>query len=290
MALRRRCLVRIVYFCLFTVTFTIITEKSSTSYLFQEVELWKFFNGCVQGYFMPGFLQQFKPSLWSTVAVVLAVVLFLKLGFWQLSRAEEKDNRFSLLEHYAQEPPVTIPESLVALDDYLYRRIEVDGYFDPNKSIFLDNKIYQGIAGYHVLTPLRLANSSIYIVVNRGWVAGGNDRSILPDIDTPNGLVHLVGIVISPSVKAFSLSNDNFTGNVWQNFDLDSYQNITKLNFQPILLLQQNDVVNDGLIRQWETPDSGSSRNTGYAFQWFSFAALAFILYIVLNVKRKNNT
>jgi len=86
------------------------------------------------------------------------------------------------------------------------------------------------------------------------------------------------------------LSNDNFTGNVWQNFDLDNYQNITKLNFQPILLLQQNDVVDDGLIRQWETPNSGSSRNTGYAFQWFSFAALAFILYIVLNVKRKNNT
>lgn len=238
---------------------------------------------------MPGFLQQFRPSLWSTVVTILAIVLFSKLGFWQLSRAEEKENRFSLLERYAQEPPITIPESLVTLNDYLYRRVEINGYFDSQQSIFLDNKIYRGAAGYHVLTPLRLANSSIYVVVNRGWIIGGNDRSVLPDIYTPGELVHLVGIAVSPSAKALSLSDDNFTGNVWQNFDLDSYQNMTGFTFQPFLLLQQNDVANDGLIRQWENPDSGASKNTGYAFQWFSFATLAFIIYIVSNVKRKSS-
>lgn len=238
---------------------------------------------------MPSFLQQFKPPLWSTVVTILAIALFIKLGFWQLSRAAEKDNRFALLEHYAQEPPVTIPESIVKLSDYLYRRIEVNGYFDAKQSIYLDNKIYQGVAGYHVLTPLRLANSSIYVVVNRGWIAGGNDRSVLPAVHTPDGLVHLVGIVASPSIKTFTLSDENFSGKVWQNFDLNSYQNITKFTFQPFLLLQQNDVTNDSLIRQWENSDSGSSKNTGYAFQWFSFAVLAFIIYIVLNVKRKSN-
>lgn len=238
---------------------------------------------------MPGFLQQFRPSLWSTIVTLLAILLFLKLGFWQLSRAEEKDNRFSLLERYAQQPPVTIPSSLVKLDDYLYRRVEVDGYFVPEQSILLDNKIYQGVAGYHVLTPLRLVDSSVYIIVNRGWVAGGNDRSILPDIYTPNELIHLVGIVASPSIKALSLSDNNVAGKVWQNFDLGRYRDMTNFALQPLLLLQQNNVVDDNLIREWETPDSGSARNTGYAFQWFSFAVLAFILYLVLNVKRKNN-
>lgn len=238
---------------------------------------------------MPGFLQQFKPSLWSTIVTIFAIAVFLKLGFWQLSRAEEKDNRFSLIEYYAQQPPVIIPESLVKLSDYLYRRVEVDGYFDSERSIFLDNKIHQGIAGYHVLTPLRLANSSIDILVNRGWVAVGNDRSVLPNIRTPKGLVHILGIVVSPSIKTLSLSDDDIKGNVWQNFDLDTYQGMTGLTLQPLLLLQQNDVTDDGLIRQWGNPDSGSSRNTGYALQWFSFAAMTFIIYIVLNVKRKSN-
>ncbi len=234
------------------------------------------------------FKQQFRPALWSTVVTILAIILFSKLGFWQLSRAEEKEARFTLLEHYAQQPPVTIPESLTKLDDYLYRRMEVRGYFEAEHTIFLDNKTYQGAVGYHVLTPLRQTNNTTYVLVNRGWVPGGNDRSLLPDIYTPDGLVYLTGVVVSPSIKTLSLSDKQFTGKVWQSFSLDSYQNLTKLTFHPFLLLQQNETEGDGLVRQWEKPDSGSSKNIGYAFQWFSLAVMTLIIYIVLNVKRKS--
>ncbi len=230
---------------------------------------------------------QFKPALWSTIVVLLMTALFLRLGFWQLSRAEEKDIQFTLLEHYAQQPPVTVPASFVELDDYLYRQVEVRGYFDSEYTIFLDNKLYQGIAGYHVLTPMRLANSKMYVLVNRGWVPGGHDRSQLPDIRTPVDQIILTGIVISPSVKALMLSDEQVAGKVWQNFDLDSYQRMTGLTFQPLLLLQQDNAVDDGLVRQWEKPDSGASKNIGYAFQWFSLAVVTLIIYLVLNVKRK---
>lgn len=234
------------------------------------------------------FKQQFRPPLWSTIVAILAIALFLKLGFWQLSRAEEKEAGFTLLEYYAQQPPVTLPEAPVKLDNYLYHRVEVHGYFEAERTIFLDNKTYQGVAGYYVLTPLRQANSTVYVLVNRGWVSVGNNRALLPDIHTPDGLVHLIGVVMPPSIRTLSLSDKQFTDKVWQNFSLDSYQNLTGLSFQPFLLLQQNETQGDGLIRQWEKPDSGSSRNMGYAFQWFSLAAMTLIIYIVLNVKRKN--
>lgn len=234
------------------------------------------------------FKQQFKPALWSTAVTILAIALFLKLGFWQLSRAEEKEASFALLERYAQQPPVTVPEPLIKLDDYLYRRVEVHGYFEAEHTIFLDNKTHQGVVGYYVLTPLRQVNSTTYVLVNRGWVSGGNDRSLLPDIYTPDGLVYLTGVVVSPSIRTLSLSDKQFTGKVWQSFSLDSYQNLTELTFQPFLLLQQNETQGDGLIRQWEKPDSGSSKNIGYAFQWFSLAVMTLIIYIVLNVKRKS--
>ena len=234
-------------------------------------------------------LRRFRPPLWSTVLLILAVALFLKLGFWQLSRAEEKDVRFAVSEYYAQQPPVTIPVSLVKLDDYRYRRVEVRGYFEPEYTILLDNKIHEGIVGYHVLTPLRLSNSSTYVMVNRGWVAGRHDRSQLPDIPTPIDSVMLVGMAVPPSVKTLTLSDEQVAGKVWQNFDLDNYQHITGLTtFQPLLLLQQSDTIGDGLVRQWEQPDSGSSKNVGYAYQWFSFAVLALIIYLVLNVRKKS--
>ncbi|WP_292968218.1 SURF1 family protein [Nitrosomonas sp.] len=234
--------------------------------------------------------QQFRPPLWSTLAAILAIALFLKLGFWQLSRAEEKESSFAQLEYYAQLPPVNIPDSLIKLDDFLYHRVDVSGYFEAERTILLDNKTYQGMAGYHVLTPLRQVNSTNYVLVNRGWVAVGNNRSVLPNIFTPEGLIKLTGTVVPPSIRTLSLSDKQYTGRVWQNFSLDSYQNQTGLTFQPFLLLQQNETPEDNLIRQWDKPDSGSSRNTGYAFQWFSLAAVTLIIYIVLNVKRKSIT
>lgn len=115
----------------------------------------------------------------------------------------------------------------------------------------------------------------------------GHDRSQLPDIRTPVDQIILTGIVISPSVKALMLSDEQVAGKVWQNFDLDSYQRMTGLTFQPLLLLQQDNAVDDGLVRQWEKPDSGASKNIGYAFQWFSLAVVTLIIYLVLNVKRK---
>jgi len=133
-------------------------------------------------------------------------------------------------------------------------------------------------------------NSTNYVLVNRGWVAVGNNRSVLPNIFTPEGLIKLTGTVVPPSIRTLSLSDKQYTGRVWQNFSLDSYQNQTGLTFQPFLLLQQNETPEDNLIRQWDKPDSGSSRNTGYAFQWFSLAAVTLIIYIVLNVKRKSIT
>jgi len=57
---------------------------------------------------------------------------------------------------------------------------------------------------------------------------------------------------------------------------------------QPIMVLQK-DKIEDGLIRDWDKPDSGASKNIGYAIQWFLLAATAIIIFLVLNVKRKNS-
>jgi surfeit locus 1 family protein len=54
------------------------------------------------------------------------------------------------------------------------------------------------------------------------------------------------------------------------------------------MILQQDDV-NDGLVRKWARPDSGSAKNWGYAFQWFAMALAVLIIYLVLSVKRERS-
>ncbi len=228
---------------------------------------------------------QFKPKLWAVVVTICMVWIFLELGKWQLSRADQRNSRQEQLEQLSREPVVTVPGSLIKLEDFLYRQVEAKGRYQPEYTIFLDNKTYKGRAGYHVLTPLQIANSDWHVIINRGWVPVGYDRSILPEIPTVTDETLIMGTVVSPELKMLELSDHAASGAVWDSFNLERYKEETGLDLQPIMILQKSKI-EDGLIRDWDRPDSGASKNIGYAIQWFTFAITTIIIFLVLNVKR----
>jgi len=230
----------------------------------------------------------FTPKIWSIIVTAAFIFLFIELGNWQLSRADEKNVQQEKLDMLSKQPIIMLPNTRVKLDDFQYREVEIRGEYLPSHTIYLDNKTFKGVAGYHVLTPIRLANSSLHVLINRGWVAAGFDRSVLPDVPLVQGEMIVTGVVVSPEQRMLQLTDQVITGAVWNNLDVQRYQEITGLELQPILVLQQ-DQIEDGLVRQWDRPDSGSAKNMGYAIQWFSLAATAFIIFLVLNVKRKGS-
>jgi cytochrome oxidase assembly protein ShyY1 len=60
------------------------------------------------------------------------------------------------------------------------------------------------------------------------------------------------------------------------------------LSLQPFVIEQTSDA-GDGLVRAWERPDTGVDRHRSYALQWYSFAALAAVLYVILGFRRAGN-
>lgn len=229
----------------------------------------------------------FAPKIWSIIVTAAFVFLFIALGNWQLSRADEKNARQEQLDRLSQQPAVKMPGTRVKLEDFQYREVEIRGEYLPSHTIYLDNKTYKGVAGYHVLTPVKLANSTLHVLINRGWIAAGLDRGVLPGVPpAEQGEVTVTGTVVSPEQRMLQLSGQVLTGSVWAHLDMQRYRETTGLELQPVLVLQE-DQLDDGLIRQWDRPDSGSARNIGYAIQWFSLAATAIIIFFVLNVKRK---
>ncbi len=230
----------------------------------------------------------FRPKIWSLAVTIIFVVVFVQLGEWQLSRAEEKDLRQHQLDELSNQQLVSVPPTLVELEDLLYRRVDVHGVYLPDETIYLDNKIHQGVAGYHIITPIKLSQGDMHVLINRGWVATGSDRSILPIIPDVDGEVVVTGFVVPPTQKSLELSDHNIAGSVWGTLYIDQYQEISGLTLQPILI-QQQDILDDGLIRQWGRLDSGSDKNLGYAMQWYSFALLSVIIFLVLNVKRNRS-
>ncbi|HET7061224.1 MAG TPA: SURF1 family protein, partial [Nitrosospira sp.] len=223
---------------------------------------------------------------WSTIVAVIVVTIMVQLGNWQLSRAREKESRQEQLDVLSRQPAVTIPPTPVKLEDFQYRKVEASGFYVPDHTIYLDNKIYRGAAGYHVITPLRIGGSDMHVLVNRGWVAANRDRSKLPEVPTPDGPVDISGVATTATQKTLELSDELVSGRVWENLNLERYRAATGLALQPVMILQQDDV-KDGLIREWPRPDIGIGRNLGYALQWFAMAAAVSIIYLVLSVKRE---
>lgn len=228
---------------------------------------------------------RFTPKLWSTIAAAVGIVIFIQLGNWQLSRAEEKESRQERLDLLSREPAVAVPGIPVRIEDFQYRQVEARGEYVPEHTIYLDNKIFQGMAGYQVITPLRIGKSSMHVLVNRGWAPANRDRNKLPEVTAPNGEMIVSGLATKATQKTLELSGEVVSGKVWENLDLERYRRATGLMLQPVMILQKDDV-KDGLVRQWVRPDSGAAKNLGYAFQWFAMALAVLIIYLVLSVKR----
>src|SRR5690606_1761029 len=81
-----------------------------------------------------------------------------------------------VIEERLEAPPV-IPSSLPADPDVrAYRRVEVNGQFEPSGEWLWSNRTMNGSPGVNILTPLRMQDGQA-IVVNRGWVYAPDGRT-----------------------------------------------------------------------------------------------------------------
>jgi surfeit locus 1 family protein len=148
--------------------------------------------------------------------------------------------------------------------------------------------VMRGAAGYHVLTLLRLEGGGVHVFVNRGWIAAG-ERSKLPGVPTPEGLQTIEGTAVVPGSRFLELAPESSAGPLRQNLVLAREEKRLGLVLQPFVI-EQTGGARDGLVREWQRPDTGIERHRSYALQWYLFAALAAILYVALGFKRVGPT
>lgn len=230
---------------------------------------------------------EFRPRLAPTLAAVAAVLVTALLGNWQLNRAAEKARLQQRIDHAAERAPWHIGPAPVEARDVDYFRVEASGEFDSNGTLYVDNRVHRGVPGYEVITPLRLGISTRYVLVKRGWVQAGPSRTRLPEIVTPPGVVTVTGVALPGNPRVFELSTQVQAGRLWENVTVDRYHQAYALDLQPIIIQQDNEL-GDGLVREWRRPDTGIDRHRGYALQWFSMCAVIIVIYVALNVRRSS--
>lgn len=205
----------------------------------------------------------FRPRAWALALAALACAAGIALGNWQAGRAQEKRAAAAELEK---------------------KRVSLRGVFRPEHTVFLDNKIRDRRVGYEVVTPLSLAstNAGEHVLVNRGWIEAGRTREALPAVSTPPGEVRIEGVALERFPRVLALESK---GKVRQSLDIEAFAKETGLRLQP-RVIEQHSSADDGLLRDWLRPDAGAEKNAAYSFQWYSLAALAVALALVLSFRK----
>ena len=60
-------------------------------------------------------------------------------------------------------------------------------------------------AGYFVFTPFNLAGKDIWYLVNRGWVAVGEERNQIPGFIRTDGIVSISGTAMNVPARGIQL-------------------------------------------------------------------------------------
>ncbi len=226
------------------------------------------------------------PGWVPSIAALIALALTLSASYWQFGQAGSKAQ---LREQYVARqalPPYDLNASIPDKEAVAYRIVRVTGSYLAEGAILLDNRVRSGAAGYEIIVPLQIAGTDRYVLINRGWVALGRDRTVQPAIDVPTATVTVTGTAIVPGRGALELSEHIIDGRVWQNLNLTRYRDAQQLNVLDFVVQEQSER-DDGINRDWAAPGFGIETHQSYAAQWFLFAALIVFFYLYYGFIRK---
>ena len=214
---------------------------------------------------------------------IFFVIVFVFLGVWQIERAAHKEGLLQAFNAEQESPPIRLTNQSPD-----WSRVFVDGIFDSSRQILIDNQIHKGKVGYKIFTPFRFDDNKI-VLVDRGWIAQGQSRSDLPQLNILEKKSRIIATVTSPEQGV--LAGSELLTNEWPRVSQTKAVEVIASAFkEPIL-----DIV---LVL-----DPGSSQITefiqikpfaitpvkhyGYAMQWFtmSIVLLGMFLYALKREK-----
>lgn len=206
---------------------------------------------------------------------LLGAAVFVRLGAWQLERLHER--RESNAGIAAQQLREAEPARAFWRDtvNVRFRAARVDGRYDYDNEIVLMTRTRRGSPGVEFLTPVRLGGTDTAIMVNRGWVyspdARSADRKRWREGDSAAVAGHVVLYVVAPAPEPSkdprSLRYATF----------DEVQARVPYPIAPFILVATGDTADLAHPARRALPVLGDGPHGGYAFQWFSFAAIALI-------------
>jgi surfeit locus 1 family protein len=233
----------------------------------------------------------FEASWPLTLLALAACIAFVSLGRWQWDKGNLREAQAAEFARGGEQPEPLGARSLAEVPRF--QRVRVRGHFDTAHQFLLDNRTHEGRAGYEVLTPLDRTTGAT-ILVNRGWIPFAGFRERLPDVSfTSAPLDEVVGRVDELPTEGLESGRAPPEASApWPK--VTSYPHAAELMAalgrptEPRILLLDARAPN-GYVREWQPPGLSAIRHWSYAVQWWAFAALAVVLWVILGFRKRKH-
>jgi surfeit locus 1 family protein len=234
---------------------------------------------------------RFRPRLAPTLFTIPVLLMCVALGVWQLQRLEWKRGLIAERDTAVAASPVPVPRSLAEARALEFHPVTDDGVFLHDKEIYLNAIGPRGDAGFHVLTPLRQADSRI-VFVNRGFVPVERRDPATRAAGQLPGTVHISGLLRLPPGKrpGWFLPDNRPDLNYWFWIDLPAMAAADRLSPAEVapFYIDADATPNPGGWPQGGmTPLDLPNNHLQYAITWFSLAAALVVIYVVYHRRER---
>ncbi len=224
--------------------------------------------------------------------LIVGVVAFVLLGFWQLRRADEKQRLFDAFSLAESATPVTLAEARRDETPQHYPRVSITGRYDGRHVYVLDNQTREGRAGVIVWMLFQPDESGPSLLVDRGFLVQQDPRNKPAIPVLVDEAATLTGLYAPPPGIGFRLGGNALPGQAtWPKstirIDRDEIAKDAGRTLDTRVLLLDADPAS-GFERHWTPEVMVPDKHRAYALQWFSFAIAAFVIFVVVHRRRKS--
>ncbi|MEI6868686.1 MAG: SURF1 family protein [Methylophilaceae bacterium] len=236
----------------------------------------------------------FNYKLLPSLVFIIFFTLFIKLGFWQLDRADQKKIINMAFVERQNQPPIPLNKETIQMPiiDIIWHHVTISGEFLNDKNIILDNQVVQEKAGFLIYTPFKILDSNKIILVNRGWYPLSNSRNDVPNIPPIKGAQAIEGEINQMPSSGISLGKViteklNESSFRLQKMDYEVLSSLIGKDLMRYVVKLKKPIFDKTYVIDLGIPVPDSDKNYGYAFQWFAMAFTLFIIFIKLGLKKK---
>lgn len=231
-----------------------------------------------------------RSGVLGTLGVIVVVAVCIRLGLWQLDRRAGRLERNRAVAARMTAEPTTLrsaPSDTVGLT---FHRVRIEGELDPDRAVILAGRSHGGAPGVHLVVPLRTPGGAV--LVNLGWLPSPDAASAEPP-PLPRGPVWVEGVLLPFPDVDLDLPPGGFR-TTWFRLDGDALRAQYPYRVAGLYLQAtdrptgQESPTRPAQARQpviLEPPSLGAGPHLSYAIQWFSFAAIFAIGWVVLLVR-----